>query len=150
LAVHTVVKLDILETEAPAFKRQQPLLEGKASGVADETAGCADNAMARNDERGRVGPDGLPHGARGGGVTDFTSQFSVRSQRAVRDAGDGVPNRKLERCPAKVERQVEPLTGSAQILTHLGQDRSVRLIVRNHPRIQSFRECRERRPVKVD
>jgi hypothetical protein len=104
LVVHTVVELDILETEASAFERQQTLLEGKAAGIADETTGCADDAVAWDDQRGWVGADGLPDGARGGGVADLSCQLPIRQHGAVGDRGHGVPDRELERSAAEVER----------------------------------------------
>src|SRR5688500_13018798 len=87
------------------FQREQLLLPAQAPGVAAQAAVGADRAVARDDQRHRIGAAGAAARAHRPRRADRARDFPIGARLAARDAAQLVPHPPLEHCAANVERQ---------------------------------------------
>jgi hypothetical protein len=112
----------------PALEREQRLFEREPAAEAGEAAVRADHAVARKDDRQRVGAIGGAHGAHRAGPADALRHLAVRRGRAVGDGGQRVPDIELERRAHRRQRQRElpQLTREVRAqLPHRGPQRAI-------------------------
>ena len=108
----------------PALDREQQALALQAAGVAAQAAGAGEHAVARDDDRDRVGAQRAAGGAKGGRRAGGDRHVLVRARGAERD-----PRALLQHAAAKalarqrpVQRQVEVLAAPVEVLVELAAD----------------------------
>mgnify|MGYP001643793670 FL=1 len=88
-----------------AFERQELHLLVDAVGVACETAACADDAVAGDDDGDGVVRDGAADGVGGFFHADAAGDFAVGYRFAVGDREQDVPDFLTKRCGFRCERR---------------------------------------------
>src|SRR5262245_21773625 len=111
----------------PSFVVEKLALGVKATGVARELAGRADDAVAGNDDRDRV--HGVRAADRAGDAAELARELAVGDGLAVGDRDERVPYALLELGAVRVQREVEALAVAGEVLVELRRDVGERAVV---------------------
>lgn len=127
---------------APLQLQQLCFYIGPASGVADEGAVFADNAMARDDDGELIRPVRLADGANRLRAADLRSDVSVCRRLAVWDAAKRRPHFFLEGRPFPFHRQIKRPAAAVKVLIQL----SKRAFKQRRPALDNRMPARKRAP----
>jgi hypothetical protein len=107
------------QAQLPFFQRQQLLFDWQAPAVAGELAVGPDHAVARNDDRNRIGSIRQADRAARVWTADSPRQFTVRDRLAMEDLQQFVPDLPLKGRAFGGEVNVEGLEFSSKIRAKL-------------------------------
>src|SRR5579871_2891761 len=106
--------LSIPQAQLAAFEIEQPLLVLEAAPVASQFPVAADDAVARDDDRDRIGAVRQPDRAARRRVPEAARQFAIRNGLAVWDEAQLAPDALLKIGARRPERQIKAFESAGE------------------------------------
>ncbi len=114
------------------FKPQKRLLDRQSGGVTDQSAGCTDDTVTRDDYADRIAVVGHADGPRCPGTADACGDLPIGTSPTVRNLAQSSPHLLLKRGALRSERQGKLAPAAVEILAQLRQ----RLPKHGRPRLR--------------
>ena len=104
-----------LTVDPDSFEQEQLFFDVESTAVPGQRPARADDSMARNDDRNRIGAIGSTDRPRGAGQSDPPSDLSLGDEFAERDGQQRIPHLLLERSASGSERKLEHASFSVEV-----------------------------------